>query len=291
MPLELTWERVRFIARKRGHLPDFPGSAWRGAFGRALRLAVCTTHLPACRPCARYRDCAYPLIFETPADVVGKRLLGPNEGVPNPYVLSPGWAGRRSLDPGDEVILDVTLFGAAMARADLVFAALAAAAAYGIGPDLLALSLVSRLPAPVDVTISMPKRLHFTFTTPLRLTVQGALVTAATFQPRHLLGALVRRVSLLAQYHQGGILDLDFRDLKHRAASAAFTAIDVVWQDWARRSARQEKVILMGGLIGTAVLTMEGLEPFWPFLRLAPALHIGKGTTMGLGAVTWASAD
>lgn len=291
MLLELSRDRFYFVARGPGRLPDFPGSAWRGAFGRALRLAVCTTRLPACRPCPRYRDCAYPNIFETPADPAGDRLLGQNEGVPNPYVLAPGWTGARLLAPGDEVIVDVTLFGTAMARKDLVFATLASAAAGGIGPDRVVLSLADRLPVPIDAITKIPKRLRLTFTTPLRLTVQGELVTAAAFQPRHLLGALTRRASLLAQYHRAGILNLDFQDLKRRAAGAAFMSTDLVWQDWARRSARQEKMILMGGLMGTAVLPMPDLEPFWPLLRLAPALHVGKGTTMGLGAVTLACAD
>jgi CRISPR/Cas system endoribonuclease Cas6 (RAMP superfamily) len=47
----------------------------------------------------------------------------------------------------------------------------------------------------------------------------------------------------------------------------------------------------MGGLMGTAVLPMEHLEPFWPLIQLAPALHVGKGATMGLGAVNWTSAS
>jgi len=276
MQLELAKYNVRFTAQGRGRQPDFPGSAWRGAFGRALRLATCTTRLPACQPCPRYRDCSYPAIFETPADPAGESLLGHNDGVPNPYVLAPGWAGARMLIPGDEVNLDVTLVGAAMAQADLVFAALAAAAAGGIGPDRVPLSLVCRMTMPVDVTAAMPERLRLTFTTPLRLTTQGALVTAAIFQPRH---------------HRAGVIDLDFQDLKTRAAKASFLTTDIVWRDWARRSARQGKVIRMGGLMGTAVLPMAHLEPFWPLLRLVPALHAGKGTTMGLGAITLASAD
>ena len=228
--------------------------------------------------------------MRTPADLTGENLLGHNDGVPNPYVLAPGWAETRELTPGDEVTLAVTLVGAAIARADLVFAALAAAAAGGIGPDRVALTLADRLTAPIDNAAKMPERLRLTFTTPLRLTAQGALVTAATFQPRHLLGALARRASLLVQYHRAGDLDLDFQDLKSRAAGASFIVTDIFWRDWARRSARQGTVIRMGGLMGTAVLPMAGLEPFWPLLLLAPALHVGKGTTMGLGAITLASA-
>jgi hypothetical protein len=37
----------------------------------------------------------------------------------------------------------------------------------------------------------------------------------------------------------------------------------------------------MGGLLGALSLSMHGLEPFWPFLSLAPSVHAGKGATMG----------
>ncbi len=291
MALKLSRDRMEFISRTRGRLPDFPGSAWRGAFGRALRPIVCATGLPVCRPCPRRCDCAYPQIFETPADPGGAGLLGRNEGVPNPYVLAPDWSAPCAVQDGDTVALQVTLIGNAIGSANLIYAALAAAGAGGIGPDRLVLSLTARQPVPIDTEALMPVQLHLTFITPLRLTSQGALVTAATFTPRHLLGALVRRASLLAQYHGAGALDLDFKDLRSRAAAARFIATDLVWREWTRLSARQGRMIPMGGLIGSAVLPMADLEPFWPLLQLAPALHVGKGTVMGLGAVALASAD
>jgi len=40
-----------------------------------------------------------------------------------------------------------------------------------------------------------------------------------------------------------------------------------------------------GGLLGSLSLPLAGIEPFWPFLALAPWVHVGKGATMGLGAM------
>jgi hypothetical protein len=48
---------------------------------------------------------------------------------------------------------------------------------------------------------------------------------------------------------------------------------------------RQRSLLQMGGLLGSLSLTLTGLEPFWPFIVLAPWVHVGKGTTMGLGAL------
>jgi hypothetical protein len=116
---------------------------------------------------------------------------------------------------------------------------------------------------------------------PPRLVEGGRLVGPGTLRPRHLLLALLRRVSTLAERHGPAPLDLDYRALKQRAEPAEFAAADLRWIDWARWSGRQQVLLHMGGLLGSPLV---GLEPFWPFLALAPWVHVGKGATMGLGA-------
>jgi YVTN family beta-propeller protein len=69
------------------------------------------------------------------------------------------------------------------------------------------------------------------------------------------------------------------------AEAAEFDAIELRWIEWARWSGRQQSLLRMGGLLGAMSLSLEGLEPFWPFLALAPWVHVGKGATMGLGAM------
>ncbi len=65
-PLPLARYRARFAADGPVHFGDFPGNAWRGALGHALRRTVCVTRAPACTGCMRYRSCLYPYFFETP---------------------------------------------------------------------------------------------------------------------------------------------------------------------------------------------------------------------------------
>ena len=45
-------------------LPDYAGSAIRGAFGHALRRIACMTHLPSCPDCPLFQSCPYSTIFE-----------------------------------------------------------------------------------------------------------------------------------------------------------------------------------------------------------------------------------
>ena len=103
-------------------------------------------------------------------------------------------------------------------------------------------------------------------------------------RPRHLLLSLLRRVSTLAERHGGALLDLDYRALKERAEPPEVAA-ELRWVEWARWSGRQQTLLRMGGLLGSLALPLAGLEPFWPFLALAPWVHVGKGATMGLGAM------
>jgi hypothetical protein len=80
-------------------------------------------------------------------------------------------------------------------------------------------------------------------------------------------------------------LDIDYRALKERAEAAEFAETARRWVEWARYSGRQQALLRMGGLLGSLSLPLAGLEPFGPFLALTPWVHLGKGATMGLGAM------
>ena len=41
----------------------------------------------------------------------------------------------------------------------------------------------------------------------------------------------------------------------------------------------------MGGLVGSFILNLSGLETVWPYLWLGQWIHAGKAATMGLGAI------
>jgi hypothetical protein len=118
------------------------------------------------------------------------------------------------------------------------------------------------------------------FETPTRLRFGGHLTDKPEFHV--LLRNLLRRLSALAFYHCGFTLDLDYRGLIQRAELVATRHADLKWADWERYSARQDARMSLGGFVGTA--TFEGdLTPFAPFLRLGEILHVGKGTSFGLG--------
>lgn len=92
--LPLARYRLRFVDRRAAGEPSalsggYLGSAWRGAFGRALRQTVCVTRMPACDPCLLLRSCPYPFLFESRTPP-GAEKLSRYPRTPGPYVLEPG---------------------------------------------------------------------------------------------------------------------------------------------------------------------------------------------------------
>jgi len=77
-------------------------------------------------------------------------------------------------------------------------------------------------------------------------------------------------------------LDLDFRGLIEEAKGVKVQRENLHWFDWERYSNRQEIRMKMGGFTGA--ITFEGdFEKFLPFLLLGEHIHVGKGTSFGLG--------
>ncbi len=137
------------------------GSAWRGAFGHALRKTVCVTRLPACEPCVLVQSCPYPYLFESRTPP-GAAKLSRYPRTPGPYVLEPAddrfdatdetYAERTSdTAVGDEnadpawpasTRLGVILFGAANDRLPYVVHALDRAARSGLTSRRIEFELV-----------------------------------------------------------------------------------------------------------------------------------------------------
>lgn len=131
---------ARYRVRFREHAPEggfslassragYLGSAWRGAFGHALRKAVCVTRLPACDPCVLLHSCPYPFLFESRTPP-GAAKLTRYPRTPGPCVLEP--ADRRLDSQGDTLNLGVTLFGSANDHLPYVVHALDSAGRHGL---------------------------------------------------------------------------------------------------------------------------------------------------------------
>lgn len=295
--------RLDFVATTPVRLPEYAGSALRGAFGHALKRTVCVTREPECKACALYRSCAYPAVFAPPAPE-SHRVQKFSE-IPAPYVIEPPPWGARAYEPGAAFHVHLVLIGTANRHLPLIVHAFARAFEHGVGagdgrarlagvahiaPDGSAAPLrapdTGRLrEAPVGLPAPQapaPATLTLELLTPLRLQANGKPIAAADLSPGRFVIGVIKRAALLAEFHAGQPLDLDFRALAAHAETLTTAEKNLHWRDWGRYSSRQQREMKLGGVTGQWTIAGE-LTPFWPYLYWGQWLHVGKETVFGLG--------
>lgn len=116
--------------------------------------------------------------------------------------------------------------------------------------------------------------------TPMRLRFDGNITDKIEFHV--FIRNLLRRISSLSYFHCDEKLELDFKGLIEKAKAVKQIASDIKWFDWKRYSTRQEAWMALGGVTGT--VSYEGnVSDFMLFLKLGEYVHVGKGTSFGLG--------
>jgi hypothetical protein len=269
----------------------------RGAFGHALRRISCMTRQKDCNGCPLFSTCPYPAIFSPPP---AEHALQRFTQIPAPYLIEPPSWGEKSLLPGETFSFNLVLCGRALKELPLITLALRQALQRGIGPgdgqaELISLNQEDETPIHTPATgqfaahsqqiLFIPEQdcteitLHFS--TPLRLQENGHALPPNRLTPRALLMAAVRRTSLMAEFHGPQPPDWDFKELTKLAATV-HDEKDLKWQDWTRRSARQQQTMKLGGVVGRWMLK-GNLMPFLPALHIGQWLHVGKETVFGLG--------
>jgi hypothetical protein len=86
--LTLSRYELRLQALEACSLPAFLGSTLRGAFGHALKQAVCVMEHRNCEQCMVADRCMYSYLFETPPPP-DLALLRGQQRAPHPFILSP----------------------------------------------------------------------------------------------------------------------------------------------------------------------------------------------------------
>lgn len=284
-------------------LPKYPGSAWRGAFGNALKKTVCIVRNTPCGDCLLQNSCAYPYIFETPPPLNAEKMRKYN-AAPHPFVLQ--LADSKQLD-NRVYTLCMILFGHGQRFFPYVVYALQKAGNEGIGGNRQIFTLQtieqitasetsqpvyehgklnSLIPPTMPNIPPMPDRIKLAIHTPMRIKQDSKNIHAAHFGFAAFFGNLLRRISMLTYFHTDTPLETGFAELMQQARRVEFADKKLDWYDWTRYSSRQQTEMQMGGVTGSLELEMQGLEAFWPYLWLGQWTHAGKGTSMGMGRYT-----
>lgn len=296
LALPMARYRVLYEVRDAVRLLDYPGSAWRGAFGHALREVACAYPGMACPGCPERDPCPYPRLFES-AD----------SGDPfRPYIFEP-LAFSGYFPPGAVLTLDLVLLGWLNDWLPLLEAALKRLGERGLGlrePAVLTLidvqcqvdpheerwiSLhhsdedapdrhapqVFRIPPP-------PARARLDLITPLKLKSRGTLIQPENLGGRELLIALARRIEACASVMETLPLTPE-PDQWFQEAETLIEGAELAWLDTHHYSNRQREALKLGGLTGRLWLGGPVLARIWPWLWLGQWLHLGSSTTIGLG--------
>lgn len=114
-------------------LPRYKGSTLRGAFGNALKRAVCIRRDLNCEICLVRRSCVYTQVFETlPPE--GVAAFRGQKYAPHPYVLEPPLEEKQQYAPGDRLTFGLTLIGRAIDYLPYLIFAIDQAGRRGLGP-------------------------------------------------------------------------------------------------------------------------------------------------------------
>jgi hypothetical protein len=297
---------IRLRASSSGELPPSPGAVLRGAFGAALRQVCCPTLDGTCGECAVREACAYLYLFETPTPPDADRLRSADH-VPHPFVLRPWEGTRRRIARGEVVELELLLVGRASGYLPHLVVALGRMAALGLGRDRVPLVMsgidqlglfdstrrealfdeARQLAAPREETIldALPAspvgELTLELVTPTHIVSDGRPLEHLELRP--LARALLRRMSSLAAFHCGAPLEVDYRGLADRAGSVRVAEDQTRFQRASRYSSRQGRRVPLEGVVGRIVYQGDALDDLVPLLALGEALHVGKGTALGMG--------
>ncbi len=343
-------------AKQETILPRFLGSTLRGAFGHALKEAVCIMPHRNCERCLVADRCIFPYLFDTPPPPNIEQLRG-QQKAPHPFILTPPFlenpcqrtwkmpspqhngnqehkpqakvtfspTDRRAFRPGDEIKFGLLLLGRAIDYLPYVIHAFSEMARRGLGADrarfelkevfgidehdrktTIYLSKTKRLEAGATVSQSLSdlvqirlternyyfaekdgrdeaarERVKLRFLTPTRIRVKDDLQTEISFEL--LMRNLFRRLSTLMAVHFGTELNLHYGEWLAEAATIKTKYANLKWDDWERFSNRQKTKMNLGGFIGEMKYEGAAIEEFLPFLLAGEFLHLGTGTTFGLG--------
>ncbi len=300
------WERFRFSIRATGLmvLPPYKGGVLRGAFGAALRDALCALLKKDCTDCSLAARCGYARIFE-PTPPPDFPDAGRFSSAPPPYVLIPPLDARQAIHPDEHLDFEVTLMGGALELFPYVLFAFEQLGKRGLGRergryviervDMIRgdhatmvydgeTGMISGMISPPDVDFPEEREdvgvvdLHLI--TPLRLKEKGKLATALAFPL--FFERLAQRLTLLSRFYGKNGQAPEFGPLLENARDIETESRDLFWYDWSRYSGRQKAVMKFGGLRGK-VRFKGRLSPFLPWLRLGEQVNVGQNTTFGLG--------
>ncbi|NNM52365.1 MAG: CRISPR system precrRNA processing endoribonuclease RAMP protein Cas6 [Pseudomonadales bacterium] len=305
----LSLGRYRFIFKVLSPLtlPVYSGGVLRGIWGNALRQITCITGKSECSGCMYGPECVYTRVFEPHTlPRLGEGLMS-MKNIPVPYLVEPPPWGSTDYQVGEELVIDMVIMGKALQDLPVIILAWQRALLQGVGhqrdgkAELIAVSLelpsqsVERnhpdfaRPQLTIPDIQVKERVALNFRTPLRIEQDKVPLWEKHLTAPLLVTSILRRISLILNAHMNLDLKVDLRAII-AAAGELEQQKKMVWKEWERYSARQQRAMTIGGVSGRWELR-GNLDLLVGYLYLGQWLHAGKETSFGMGLYTLEGVD
>lgn len=296
---------LSITAKEELHLPYYKGSTFRGGFGNMFRRIVCALRRQDCSDCILKSRCIYAYVFETPPPENATLMnMHKYEKIPHPFVIEPPEGNDRRYGPESIVSFNLILIGRAIDYLPYFIYTFDELGNNGIGKgrgryrlqevrledNRLVYSgdnkLIRRAETSfIEIHDFIPSdnidSITLRFITPLRIKYNRDLVVKPEFHV--LIRNLLRRLGLLYYFHCGNQEpSWNHKEIINHAQKVSIASSAFKWLDWERYSSRQDIRMRLGGLIGE-ITYIGNIEPFMPLLKAGETMHIGKGTSFGLG--------
>ena len=283
---EIQRYRVHIRAINSIEMPEYAGSALRGAFGHALKDSACLSAAQNKGKCVcRVEDaCVYQQLFAPLAQQ--SQALSRHYTVAPPLIIE-AHAMPSKLEPEQHAYFDVTCIGQqANAQWPIIQLALQKALKKGIGwrhPERGSAQLlaVNTLTVP-EMEAQSTDDWHIQLLSHTRLQHQGHILKAQEWEASHWFMALMRRYTLMQEAYQLPLPQVNWQKLAPLISQLSWHSVDLHDVEWTRWSNRQKQTVPLNGVIGTFVL--ESVPPaLQPYVYYGQWLHVGKNSMFGLG--------
>ncbi|MEM2925665.1 MAG: CRISPR system precrRNA processing endoribonuclease RAMP protein Cas6 [Methanocellales archaeon] len=300
--------KIRFNSK--AELPQWKGSTFRGALGQCLRRSCCINLDLNCKFCLLRSKCAYYYIYET-SPQSSSTVLRKLQDVPRPFVLEPPNVAKTEFTAGEEVEMNLILFGRGNDYLPYFIVALRNLGEIGIGKkrrfkygrftidSIYVTNLKGRdciynndgfvynKQRTMGLNDFYENRevdcVKVVFTTPTQLKSGGEYISELDFYT--LMRSLLWRYSAIAYFHCGETISEEFvNKILENADKVELESYKInIIEELERYSTRRGKMKMPLSFVGEFCYRGKIDRESLALLKLGQYLHIGKMTPFGCG--------
>lgn len=283
---------------------------FRSVLGKHLHDLSCIRKNSKCGECSLAHHCAYALIFETPLLTESIELKGRKLGA-HPFVMSLCKTDGEIFETDkayngsiQDFHLNFVLLESSIPQFAYIFTSIYNAGKEGIFRERKKFKIESVQTAvdtyypngdsirispflqkwETDLDDSMfSKSIDISFLTPFRMLDSGSLATP--LNAYHIINSATRRLKILCELYGHEYIPFSY---DKRFLQEPYMRVDersLSWRESNRYSAKQDTVMLLGGVVGKMKLSGMFAKSMLDILEGANIFNIGKNTSFGFGKV------